>query len=244
MEVTSFEHSIASAVVKSMKAHARKPADMYPTPPAATQAVIDALADVLWPGAFIGEPACGEGDMARVLRANGFEVLAADLRHTGYGMGGYNYLEGGTDPLEGSLGWFAEYGLLDAIITNPPFYLAADFIRKAVQQAPVVAMLLKSNYWHAGKRLEKLFDECPPTRQYPVTWRLAFLEAERGKSPLMDCTWFVWVRGEKPLDRPLKRPEVGRVPSTTKKPVTVHLRRLEAAFAALEEAIDGWREQT
>lgn len=243
--MSEFEHSIATAVVKSMATHKRKAADEYPTPPAATQAILDELCpSVLRPGALIGEPACGEGDMARVFRANGFDVIASDLRHTGYGIGGHDYLLGGLAPLEGSMGWVAEYGLLDAIITNPPFAVADQFIRKAVQQAPVVAMLLKSNYWHAGKRADKLYADCPPTRQYPIAWRLAFLEAERGKSPLMDCTWYVWVRGEKPIDRPLLRPQAARVLDVRQKPLTVHLRRLAAACEALERAVDGWREQT
>ena len=45
-----------------------------------------------------------------------------------------------------------------------------------------------------------------------LTWRPAFLEKERGKSPLMDCMWVVWVRGHegdcivRPIDRLLECP--------------------------------------
>lgn len=212
-------HNVASAVVESMRRHKRKPSDFYPTPPAATVALLRRLGLPL--GALIGEPACGRGDIAMAAKAEGYEVVASDLRHTGYGMGGYDYLNG-EDRLDGSMGWLVEWGLLDAIITNPPFALAEAFIRKATQQAPLVAMLLKSNYWHAASRA-KLKRECPPTAQYEVTWRLAFLEAERGKSPLMDCTWWVWKAGDPPLpDHLLMRPHASEVP-VLRYPLAVHV---------------------
>lgn len=201
--------SVADAVIKSMKTHARKPSDFYPTPFEATAALIPILVSLgVLPGARIGEPACGNGAISRILeRDGGYEVVSADLRHTGYGLGGYDYLKGGIKASEGSLGWLAEYGLLDAIVTNPPFNLAQAFILKATQQAPVVAMLLKSNYWNS-QRGEKLWRVRPPTHRFDLTWRLAFLEEERGKAPLMDCAWFLWVKDHAPLPyAPLLKPQ-------------------------------------
>ena len=230
--------TVANAIVKSMKTHKRKKADWYPTPVAGTAAIIPVLVDLgVSSGALIGEPACGNGAMARILkRDGGYEVVASDLRHTGFGLGGYDYLKDGDDPVEGSLGWFAEYGLLDAIVTNPPFDLAEAFIRKAVQQAPVVAMLLKSNYWNSRRGL-KFYDEgFGPTHRYPVTWRLAFLEEERGKAPLMDCDWFVWRRGDPPVDRPLSKP---KTVEPLESMLTVSLGELGFAIEALTEAVRG-----
>lgn len=216
--------NLATATVKSMKTHKRKDADRYPTPPAATQSVLERLH--LKPGALIGEPACGEGDLADTIMAMGFEVFASDLHHTGYGLGGIDFV--GPD-------FFVVSPRLDAIVTNPPFNLADKFIRQAVKQAPKVALLLKSNFWHADKRV-KLWDDCTPTAQIPVAWRLAFLEAERGKSPLMDCTWFIWDRDEPPLkDRPMRRPRT--VVEIPERSITVHLARLRAAHERLAEAL-------
>lgn len=224
--------TLADAIVKSMKTHKRKAADFYPTPPAATVALLKHLG--LPPGSTIGEPACGRGDIAMVARDMGYEVVASDLRHTGYGLGGYDYLNG-EKRTDGSLGWLAEYGLLDAVITNPPFALAEAFIRKATQQAPLVAMLLKTNYWSAAKRV-KLRQACPPTARLDLTWRLAFLEAERGKSPLMDCTWFIWKQGDPPLPlEMLLKPAPAEVPKM-EYPLTVHLADLRFALAANREA--------
>ena len=222
-----------------MKTHKRKKSDFYPTPLEGTAAIIPVLVALgVLPGATIGEPACGNGAMARVLkRDGGYDVIASDLRHTGFGLGGYDYLRGGDNPAEGSLGWLAEYGLLDAIVTNPPFDLAEAFIRKAVGQAPVVAMLLKSNYWNTARGL-KLYDAgFAPTGRYDVTWRLAFLEEERGKAPLMDCSWFVWRKGDPPIDRPLPKPQVERL----ERLLTVMLADLGFEAERITEALDGWR---
>ena len=111
--------NLATAVVESMKRHERKPHDLYETPYEATHALVPLLE--LSSGATIGEPACATGQISRVLEAHGYEVVSSDLRHTGFGMGGYNYLDANI-----------EYGLVDAIVTNPPFKYAEAFIRKAV----------------------------------------------------------------------------------------------------------------
>ncbi|GAB7057372.1 hypothetical protein JCM16163A_41210 [Paenibacillus sp. YK5] len=82
-----------------------------------------------------------------------------------------------------------------AIITNPPFNLSADFILKAIGEADVVAMVLKSQYWHASKRT-KLFQQYPPAYVLALNWRPDFLNKERGGSPTMECLWTVWIRGQ------------------------------------------------
>ena len=144
----------------------------------------------------IWEPACGDGAMARVLERHCDLVSSTDLRDEPsiYGLGRIDFLQHG--PLEG----------IDWIITNPPFNLAEAFIRKALTFTPNVAMLLKSQYWHAARRLN-LFHEHRPSLVMPLTWRPAFLEAERGRSPLMDVIWVVW-RGPVNVTEfhPLQRP--------------------------------------
>lgn len=181
-------------------AWSRKPSDFYPTPWDVTQALLDFLE--LPPGCRILEPACGCGDMAWVLEAAGHEVTAMDLNHTGYGLGGIDFLR--------THGYHDEFSF-DAVITNPPFDQALQFARKALEHAETVALLLKTSYWHSSRRL-KFFRDNPPTWVLPLTWRPAFLEDERGKSPFMDCLWTVWtaqLRGGHPAYCPLDRPAVG-----------------------------------
>lgn len=183
---------VAGAIQKSFATWDRKPHDFYATPEETTQAVIDALR--LPKTALICDPACGDGKLLRIFTANGYEnTVGSDIRHTGYGHGGLDYLGPSEDPNEGSLGQLAEYGLIDAIVMNPPFSLATEFLEKALQQAPIVACLLKADFWNAQDRLP-LGGSMPPTHHFPLTWRPVFLKKERGNNPLMNCTWFVWRR--------------------------------------------------
>lgn len=173
----------------------RRELDFYPTPPDATMALMEYLK--LSPRR-VWEPACGNGAMARVIEEYGHDVVASDLREdSGYGKGGVDYLE-------------TKLPEIDAIITNPPFNVSKDFIRKAVGECGLVAMLLKSQYWHAQDRL-KLFREFPPAHVLPLTWRPDFLFQERSPGerahPTMEVAWTVWIEGDRttkyfPLARP------------------------------------------
>lgn len=198
------EHTIASAIVGAQKAYDRKPADFYPTPPDATWALLKYLA--LPSGTRVWEPACGDGAMSKVMTAAGLEVDSSDLREdSGYGRGGVDFL------LE-KTGHTKEGYLYDWVITNPPFKVATDFILKALDITPNVAMLLKSQFWHARGRIN-MFEKCPPAVILPLTWRPAFLEAERGRSPLMDVMWCVWREGQyDALYKPVRRPPRAEVP--------------------------------
>lgn len=177
---------VAGAIAASMAKWARKPADLYPTPPDCTYSLIPHLEAILPKGSHVLEPACADGQMSRALEEFGYQVDSTDLRpEVLYGTGGIDFLAEDA---------YIPDDHYDAVITNPPFAAADLFIRRALQVAPIVAMLLKAQYWNTNNR-KKLFREHPPLMELNLTWRPAFLEAERGKSPLMDCMWVVWQRG-------------------------------------------------
>lgn len=195
--------SMADAIVESYKRWERKPADLYPTPVDATESIMPLIEAIslVEDGAGhtlvdrtglsgrsikrVWEPACGDGRLARVLEWHGLEVTSSDIREfPGYGTPGVDFL---TPSLEACFSY-------DAIITNPPFSLAKEFLIQARQIAPVVIFLVKQNYWNTKGRIP-LWDEHRPTFFLPITWRLAFLKEERGSSPLMDCAWCVWLDG-------------------------------------------------
>lgn len=160
----------------------RRELDFYPTPPEVTHALLQFLK--LKP-CTIWEPACGDGAMADVLYEYGHKVIATDIRVTGYGRGEIDFLLSNYD--------------CDVIITNPPFNISEEFIRHALTKAPIVAMVLKSQYWHAKKRV-KLFDEHPPAYVLPLSWRPDFLFDTRKQgeksNPTMEVNWTVWIRGD------------------------------------------------
>lgn len=169
----------------------RAVADFYPTPPEVTIALLELLK--LTP-TDIWEPACGDGAMSQVLESYGHTVFSSDIRVTEYTDLVSDFLETETDT--------------DWIITNPPFSASEKFIRHALSVTDNVAMLMKSQYWHAKGRLN-LFAESKPTYVLPLTWRPDFLNGARGGSPTMEVAWTVWTK-EKSSCRyiPLPKPKL------------------------------------
>lgn len=235
--------SYAEAVVQSYKTWQRKPSDFYPTPVDGTESIIpliEAFSKVFEemhgrPIRRIWEPACGDGRLARVLEWHGYEVVSTDINpYPGYGQGGMDFLI--EDPLITD-GW--DIGEIDMIVTNPPFKLSVEFIRRARRMTPWVIMLVKQNYYNAGSRYDFFQGEDRPTFFLPLTWRLAFLEEERGKSPLMDCAWAAWTPEGAYYDgccifEPLKRIAY---PGYAKRGTLASLRVLEGELDALTKAI-------
>lgn len=170
----------------------RRALDFYPTPPEVTRALLDFL--TLPPSIEVLEPACGTGEMVSVIAEYGHPVIASDVAHTGFGVGGIDFL---LSEVPHNVG---------AIITNPPFNLSEAFIEFAIPKVPIVAFLLKSQYWHA-KRRSALFRKYPPAYVLPLSWRPDFLNGERGGSPTMEVAWSVWIAGNtdtryRVLDKP------------------------------------------
>ena len=181
-------------VIANRSAHDRNSADFYPTPSDVTEALVRFMEDqrLLLPFDVIWEPACGDGAMANVLHKSGYVVRQSDLHPSACHPGGVDFLSTEAD--------------CDWIITNPPFSQAEAFIRRALELGKPCAFLLKSQFWHAKRRLD-LFRECPPTYVLPLTWRPDFLQGKKSGSPTMEVLWTVWA-GKRtgtmyvPLERP------------------------------------------
>lgn len=165
----------ATQIVGGNPSQKRAEADFYPTPPDVTEALLGYLD--LPEGTTVLEPACGEMDMAKVIKDGGYNVIATDLKY------GQDFLT-------------MEIPECDWIITNPPFTLADQFIRRCAESGKPFALLLKSQYWHAKKRYN-IFYEFRPSAICPLTWRPDFLFKQHNKksAPLMDVMWCIW---EKP----------------------------------------------
>lgn len=179
---------LGSRIAGGNTAYQRAKSDYYPTPPEATQALLDFLQlpkeTVIW------EPACGDGHMVDVIRSNGYSVVASDI------LDGTDYLC--SQKPDG----------VNYIITNPPFSQAKEFIKRSIYHNIPFAFLLKSQFWHAKNRYD-LFYQQPPTWILPLTWRPDFLFKTRGNgSPLMDVMWCVWIPCQTFTQyRPLQKPD-------------------------------------
>ena len=165
---------IGSRICCGNTAYKRSKSDFYPTPPEATQALLNFLR--LPKGTKVWECASGEDHMVKVMEQNGLEVIGTDIAK------GVDFLQA---EIPDDVHW---------IITNPPFSLADEFVRKAASHEVPFAMLLKSQYWHAAKRIN-LFLDVTPAYVLPLTWRPDFLMGSRGGAPLMECIWCVWLPG-------------------------------------------------
>lgn len=194
-QIRTFCQSLKIGTMSNLNLHGgngkRRALDFYPTPADVTRALLLFLEDErilkTQRGVMIWDPACGDGAMLEVFSQLGYGFVGSDINV------GVDYLS------------VPVYPLVNAIITNPPFNLSEQFIRKAVTEAPLVCMLLKSQYWHAAKR-KLLFDEYPPSYVLPLTWRPDF--DGRG-APTMEVYWSVWWRqahGVRTIYQPLNRP--------------------------------------
>lgn len=160
--------------------------DYYPTPYGTTERLlpyIEKFPSKVW------ECACGEGHMARILEDHSFEVIATDKVDRGYGTQ-LDFLK-------------SDVALAPAIITNPPFKHADEFIVQAKCWLGIddIALVLPLNFWCAQNRYE-LFHTYKPALWLPMTWRI---DAKRQGRPTMNCAWCVWssvlpeIRGFEPL---------------------------------------------
>ena len=153
----------------------RKERDEYTTPHWVTETLsphIQKLALHVW------EPACGGGAMADALTGAGYRVHATDI-------------ETGTDFLKEE----ALPELVQAVVTNPPYGLAQEFIEHALHLVrPVggcVAMLLRTDFDHAKTR-RHLFADCGAfAKKLVLTKRIRWFADSTG-SPSFNHAWYLW----------------------------------------------------
>lgn len=154
----------------------RKERDLYETPAWVTLALVPHLPR---PPQCVWEPAAGGGKMVAALGVLDAHIHGSDI-------------ESGTDFLRQMkpIG-----GGPTAIITNPPYVLAQEFISHALAlMEPIggmVAMLLRTDFDHAKTR-QFLFSSCPPfAKKVVLTKRIQWFEDSKG-SPSFNHAWFIW----------------------------------------------------
>lgn len=160
--------------------------DYYATEPKAAELLceVEHFSPVIW------ECACGEGHLAKVFQANGYEIRATDLIDRGYGVGGVDFLKEN----------IVFYG---DIITNPPYKYAKEFVEHALETVAdgyKVAMFLKLQFLE-GKARKALFMKYPPKCIYVASGRLLcakngeFEKMKAGGGSAVAYAWFIWEKG-------------------------------------------------
>jgi len=155
----------------------REKDDFYPTPPHATQALlaVEKFEGGIW------EPACGDGAISKVLEAAGYPVVSTDLVDRSYGFSRRDFL----------MEWKPE---APNIITNPPFKLGIQFVRKALELTTgKVAILARLAFLEGAERRE-LYDNSPIARVWVFSSRVTMFRSgqDTGGSSMIAFAWFVW----------------------------------------------------
>lgn len=173
---------------RTLATHDRKEHDYYATSPVATQALVDNYLDTHYTRAWkIWEPACGEGHMSEVLLNNGFQVVSSDLIDRGYGEGGVDFLQTTQLP---------DY--CKAIVTNPPYRYATEFIEHSLElltsAGDTLCVLLNLNYLTGKRRYEEIFKLNPPERVLVFSRRIECAPNGKftGTRSAINYAWFIW----------------------------------------------------
>jgi len=156
--------------------------DPYMTDPVAVRALIG-IEQGRIPGP-IWEYCAGTGNIVLTLRDAGYEVFASDIYD--YGLPGCKIEDYRTAvPPVGTR----------AIITNPPFALAFEFLQKSLNEVGYVAYLLRTNFLESISR-KRFFDRCPPARVWIASRRLPMMHRHGWTGPRASSNtafaWFVW----------------------------------------------------
>lgn len=156
----------------------RKERDLYETPEWVTEALlphIPRLPKLIW------EPAAGNGKMVRVLATWDCGVVSSDIEPHPLSYTA-DFLK--CPPHRGA----------EAIITNPPYELATEFVQRALGNVPVtgfVAMLLRTDFDHAKTREYLFAKHLAFYKKVVLTKRIRWFEDSKG-SPSFNHAWFIW----------------------------------------------------
>jgi hypothetical protein len=154
--------------------------DCYDTPIVAVRALMCSvrLPPVIW------EPACGIGNIVIPLRAAGHTVIATDLNDRGC-----------PDSLARIDFLLPCNFKCDAIISNPPYSLAEEFVATALERAPFVIMLLRLAFLESERR-SHILDNGKLARVLVFAKRLPMMHREGWQGPratsAIPFAWFVW----------------------------------------------------
>jgi hypothetical protein len=155
----------------------RKERDFYETPEWVTELLLPHIPKSM----DVWEPAAGSGKMARALERGGHTVEQSDITTNIFHPNGDDFLSIINRP------W-------PAIITNPPYALAQQFIEHALKMtksAGLVAMLLRTDYDHAKTR-QHLFGGCRQfAKKLVLTRRIVWFDGPNA-APSFNHAWYIW----------------------------------------------------
>ena len=162
--------------MKTLVAQKQGGLDDYQTPPSALSILLPHL-DRNW---TIWEPASGEGYLSEALREKGFHVIGTDIHE------GFDFLQ--FRPEE-----------FDVIVTNPPYSLKDEFLKRAYELGKPFAFLLPLTTLEGRKR-QSLFGSHGISLLVPDR-RINFVTPDGKDSGSWFLTaWFTWQLQNKDIE--------------------------------------------
>ncbi len=175
-----------SSAVMQQRSEPHHSLDDFPTPPWATRALLEhPVIGGCWPSGpdmSVREPAANRGHMVKPLREFFGRVEASDIHDYGAGYPVQDFLFG---PLPERTDW---------MITNPPFRLAEQFIKRALQCSGSVAVIVRSAFLEGVGRHRDLFSLHQPDLVLQFTERVVMHKGKlspKGSTATAYC-WIVW----------------------------------------------------
>ena len=178
-----------SHAVMAQRAELKTSLDDFPTPPWATRALIEHAVSSKEPLRSMTclEPACGRGHMSVALADYFRDVVSYDVFDYGFAETA-DFLK-------------AKHGdaSFDWVITNPPFKLGEDFIRRSLKIARCgVAMLARTVFIESVGRFDRLFEPNPPSVFAQFVERVPMVKGRLDKkaSTATGYGWLIWEKGQ------------------------------------------------
>lgn len=170
--------------------------DFYGTPRWATLALFNS-GHLKIPGeGYVWEPACGCGHMSDVIdEMLPNAVWNTDLIDRGYQQEtGFHQVATGDFLDSAERKRVAPPGELAAIITNPPFSLAAEFAKAGLTYRVPMALLCRLSWLEGQRRYDQLFALTPPNKVLLFIRRVAFIRngVEKMATGVAAHAWMLW----------------------------------------------------
>ena len=141
----------------------------------------------------VWEPSCNVGHMAAPLGDYFGRVYASDIKDYGYALmdGVWDFLQADLPP------WLSPE--IDAVICNPPYNGAEDFIQRAllVPGVECVAAITRLNFLESVGRYKRLFRDQPPSVVAQFVERVPMFHGRLDPtgSTATAYAWLVWSKG-------------------------------------------------
>lgn len=177
-----------STAVMQRRVEPHKSLDDFPTPPWATRALLEHLAQRGWINDLheVREPCANRGHMVDPLREFFPVVWASDIHNYGRGFPIFDYVGMEVSPE------------VDWTFANPPFRLAEAFIERMLATSRIgCAVIVRTSFLEGVNRYKGLWAKTPPALTLQFAERVVMHKGKlsaKGSTATSYC-WIVWRHG-------------------------------------------------